>query len=557
MQRICKQCSSAFEITPDDLAFYEKVSPVFAGKKELIPPPTLCPDCRQQRRLSWRNERKFYQSKCALTGKQMISIYAPEKNFVVYGLDAWFSDQWDAATYGRPLTLSRPFFGQFEDLLKVTPLLSLLIGECENCDYTNYSYGNKSCYLLSASDYNEDSYFSSYIFKSRKCVDCLFVTDCEQCYECIDCERCTRSFFGRDLKNCSECMFCSDCQGCTDCIGCVNLRNAHYRVLNEQCTKETYAEKRAQLLATIAKSRSVIEEMVRRATANEPRRAVNLLNCEHCLGNNLINCKDCDWCFDLIESEDNRYVYQGIKARDCMDVNGVPDSELLYECAAVPTVSRSAFCASTWVGSHDLFYCYLCRACSDCFGCVSLFRKQYCILNKQYTKEEYETMVPQLITEMRKRGEWGEFFPATLSPFAYNDTSSIDYFPLSREEVMVRQWQWREENAAKQTYLGPTVEVPLRIEDVNDAITTKILTCVESGQPYRIIPQELAFYREMGLPVPRKCPDQRHKERMLLRNPRKLWSRTCAKCQREIETTYAPVRPEIVYCEECYLASVY
>ncbi|MBU0627024.1 hypothetical protein KKG31_00015 [Patescibacteria group bacterium] len=49
------------------MEFYSKVSPIIAGKKYLIPAPTLCPDCRQQRRISFRNERSLYKRKCDLT----------------------------------------------------------------------------------------------------------------------------------------------------------------------------------------------------------------------------------------------------------------------------------------------------------------------------------------------------------------------------------------------------------------------------------------------------------------------------------------------------------
>jgi Zn ribbon nucleic-acid-binding protein len=63
----CKNCNSSFEITDKDLEFYEKVSPSFNGKKYLIPSPTFCPDCRQQRRLTFRNERKLYKRKCDAT----------------------------------------------------------------------------------------------------------------------------------------------------------------------------------------------------------------------------------------------------------------------------------------------------------------------------------------------------------------------------------------------------------------------------------------------------------------------------------------------------------
>jgi len=63
----CKICSAKFDITDKDLEFYEKISPVFNSEKYLIPSPTLCPDCRHQRRLSFRNERNLYKRKCDAT----------------------------------------------------------------------------------------------------------------------------------------------------------------------------------------------------------------------------------------------------------------------------------------------------------------------------------------------------------------------------------------------------------------------------------------------------------------------------------------------------------
>jgi hypothetical protein len=73
--KICKHCQSSFEITDKDLELYDKISPSFPSpdslvsglKKIQIPSPTLCPDCRQQRRLSFRNERNLYRRKCDAT----------------------------------------------------------------------------------------------------------------------------------------------------------------------------------------------------------------------------------------------------------------------------------------------------------------------------------------------------------------------------------------------------------------------------------------------------------------------------------------------------------
>ena len=65
--KICKQCNTSFDITDRDLEFYDKVSPKIGSEKFQIPAPSLCPDCRQQRRLVFRNERKLYKRKCDAT----------------------------------------------------------------------------------------------------------------------------------------------------------------------------------------------------------------------------------------------------------------------------------------------------------------------------------------------------------------------------------------------------------------------------------------------------------------------------------------------------------
>ena len=82
--KVCTVSGTEFPITQSDLDFYEKISPTFAGQKFAIPTPTLCPEERQRRRLSFRNERRLYKRKCDLTGKDIVSIYSPEKPYKVY-----------------------------------------------------------------------------------------------------------------------------------------------------------------------------------------------------------------------------------------------------------------------------------------------------------------------------------------------------------------------------------------------------------------------------------------------------------------------------------------
>jgi len=159
-------------------------------------------------------------------------------------------------------------------------------------------------------------------------------------------------------------------------------------------------------------------------------------------------------------------------------------------------------------------------------------------------------------------GEWGEFFSPSLSPFGYNETVAMEYYPLTKEEALSKGFNWSDyEPPPPQVDRVITQEqmkkLPDNIKDIPDDIVNWVLTCEVTGKAYRIIKQELQFYREYNLPIPRRHPDQRHKDRMALRNPRKLYDRTCMKCGKPIKTTYAPDRTEIVYCEECYLKTVY
>ena len=48
--------------------------------------------------------------------------------------------------------------------------------------------------------------------------------------------------------------------------------------------------------------------------------------------------------------------------------------------------------------------------------------KSYCILNKQYTKEEWEILAEKIFASMEQDGTLGEFFPASMNPFYFNDT---------------------------------------------------------------------------------------------------------------------------------------
>lgn len=557
MQKNCRQCGQTFEINTAELDFLERVSPVVRGVTLLIPPSGYCPDCRMQRRFSYRNERFLHKRTCDLTGKSMISFYRSDASYKVFDKDAWWSDKWDPMQFGRPVDFSRSFFDQIAGLRIAVPRLGMVVTQEEGSAYSPYCVSTKNCYMCSSCVVNEDSYYCYQANDSRNCVDSNNLTKCELCYECLYCYGLFSSAFCKDSENGNGLMFCEDCRSCSDCIGCKNLVNKKNCILNKQVSEAEIKAFRDRLHSypELVKFR----DKFRSFALSLPTRASHITQCENCSGDHLRNCRNAQNCFDCVNLEDCSYlcpIPQGSK--DSRDAHYSPSTELIYNCLSTLRGSRMRLSLYAW-DCEDILYCDECFSGKNLFGCIGLRNKQYCILNKQYSKEQYETLVPKIIEQMRKDDSWGEFFPVKDSPFAYNETIAQDEFPLTREEVQKRGWRWEDlsEEPPQVTRTIPAAQLPDNMADVPDDIVNWAIESAESGRPFKIIKQELDFYRQMHLPVPRLHPEERYRKRLMLRNPRKLWERNCDNCRKTVKTTYSHERPEKIYCEECYLKAVY
>ncbi len=556
MTSSCTHCSAVLVITPEDLAFYEKVSPRIGATTLSVPPPTLCPDCRQQRRMAWRNEHTMYRSSCKNCGRAIISALSSDAQYKHFCHDCWFGDTWDGKEYGRSFDFSLPFFEQFHALHLAVPQLVVSIWNSENSDYCNYIGDVKDSYLLFGSVYSQDCYYGSPYY-SKDCVDTLVVRNCERCYECID----SRELY--DCRWCQDCIgshgltYCMDLQACSDCIGCAGLRQKKHCIFNEQLTETEYEKRKSELDLMNVNVRTMLEEKLRELAATTPHRYMQSSKTEDVSGNFVYESKNAHDVFYADKCQDCRYCAQVVDLQDCYDLNFTEENELCYEYLGAYQNNRvlfSLFCNRV----SESMYCIACHRSSHLFGCSGLKNAEYCILNKQYTKDEYERLVPRLVAAMREKNEYGEFFPVALSTFAYNETVASEYFPLSPGVVRSYGWQWSDTlpyATGRETLSWD--QVPDDIEKVPSSITQEALACVSCERNYRLIPQELAFYRTQKLSVPRQCFDCRHRSRLAKRNPRKLWHRECAKCHGPIATSYAPGRPETVCCERCYLETVY
>ncbi|PIR48585.1 hypothetical protein COU80_02645 [Candidatus Peregrinibacteria bacterium CG10_big_fil_rev_8_21_14_0_10_55_24] len=563
MQQTCAQCGSSFEITDDDLKFYEHVSPVFGGKRYSIPSPTRCPDCRQQRRLAICNEFNLYPGKCDLCGKETIVQFEPSDTRTIYCRDCWHSDKWNACDFGRDIDFTRPFFEQFKELRDSLPAQGLdMQGNVVNCDYIHYAGSSKNCYLIMHADFCEDCYYGYGFKKNTSCVDGFYNLHCELSYDCVDCHKCYHLVGSQECLNCNTGAFLRDCIGCNNCFLCVGLREKEFCFENEQLTKDEYKKRIAEIDLRSYAQYQVCKKKRRELELTHTFKEFQGHNLENCLGNHLYNCKNLRESFDCEDVEDGKCCYQVVlAAKDVHDIYQYGSNlQASYECAISGEDSfHLRFSFGCHMGCSELMYCFYMEASRDCFGCAYMQKNHHCVFNKQYTKEEYDALVLRLIEHMKQTGEWGEFFPMSLSQFGYNKTSAQMYYPLEKDGAMKISAAWSdyEPPPPQVAKVIPADKLPDNSKDIPDDVLHWAIQCEVTGKPFKITPQELRFYRQMALPLPRRSWYQRHLDRFHQRNPRTLWDRKCAKCSASIQTTYAPDRPEIVYCEDCYQKEVY
>lgn len=565
----CKNCNLEFHVGDDDRAYYAKIE---------VPAPTWCPRCREMRRMAWCNEGTLYPGKCDLCKKKIISQLAPENPRAVYCIQCWWSDKWDCMETGRDIDWNRSILEQIHELEVATPhcCVSVDIGS-ENSDYTHHAGQERNCYMIFHATFAEDCYYGYGVKKTKDSVDIHYCHQSDFCYECVDVKECYQLAWGQDCFNCSSSRFLRDCIGCMDCFMCVGLRSKKYCFMNEQLTQEEYKKRMAEInTGSYGEIQEYLKQFKRLQLKHTFRYLQNTM-IENSLGDHLYNAKDSQICFDCSNIEGCKYCSQmQLGVRFCYDIYqyGV-DAELCYECAMTGTNSyNNKFCYLCLWQVTDLTYCVESYNSKDCFGCVGLNHKEYCILNKRYSKEEYFDLKARLIEKMKADGEYGEFFPIKYCHSAYNETTANLWYPMTREEVLAKGWQWQDNLPG--TYGKETLasaEIPDDIKDVPDSVTGKILACESCTKNYKIIPQELKFYKSQKYPIPRQCFECRRLARMHQRNPRAFWKRQCmcdgegagngadhghdGRCQAEFATSFNPDRPEIVYCENCYQKTVY
>lgn len=549
--RVCKKCEQNFKVDQNDHIFYDRID---------VPVPEYCPTCRQQWRTLFRNFKTLYKRPSSKSGKMIISMYNPDVLFPVWDISEWWADDWDAIDYGLELDLSILFTTQLRELSNMVPRFAIMNSKSVNCEYSNMVLGSKNCFYVFGCVEDENCDYGHIVWYSKDCIDNIYVNKSELCYECIDCLNSNKLLYSQECESCVDSVGLYDCRGCVNCIGCVGLRQQSYQIFNKQVTKEEYQEFLDKYPLNEESSIIYILNKMEELRRKIPARALFGSHNDNVSGDHIYNSHNVHQSFDIKIGENSRYCYTAGKIIESYDATFNPNIEYGYQ--TLNSLGCNNVIATHMVqDSSYLYYSKACYSSKYLFGCFGLRNKQYCILNKQYTKEEYEKIIPQIIDGMKKSGDWGNFFPIEMCPFAYNESIASEYMPLSKEEALKQGFAWRDDIPRT---LG---QENCRYEDLpkdpdlytDENLLNKILKCESCGFNYKFISREIAFYKKMKLAIPTKCFNCRHQARMNKRNPRILNEVNCAGCGNNTMTTYPKEKHNHykIYCEECYKKEVY
>jgi len=545
--RQCEHCKSEFIISDGELSLYEKVG---------IELPAICHFCRIKLHLSFWMFGKFRKGRSDLSGESLITVL-PEKNrYPIYTLTEWHSDKWDAMSYRQDYDEKRAFFEQLQELQEKVPHPHQDGIKNTNCNWCDDVWNSKNCYLSRSMEECEDLMYSYRNIKVKNSIDAVICFTSEKCYDIADCHHSYKLFYSKHSRDCVDSYFLYDCRNCQNCFMCWNLRGKFYCIENIQYTREEYLEKLKSFnlgsYKSIQNYKKYFQEIIQKEIIHRPDFNFRIYNSD---GDYLIDCKNCHNCNTINESEDSFNCIRGLRHKSDIDANGSWYSELIGNCSGC--INAYALKYSTWSSSRYSEYLDLCIECEYCFGCVGLKKKKYCILNKQYTKESFDELRTRIIDDMKVRGEYGQFLPYSMSAGPFNFSTSFTYFPETKKEDILKLGGYWEDINESNIEGMPTSELPDDIKDVEDTIITEALICPETGWRFNISQNELIFYKENNIPLPRLYFDLRIKNSLKDLTVLQAYPYICFYCKKDIEAYYLPEwNYQKIACEKCYKQNI-
>ncbi len=548
-----QHCEGEFVITSEDIEFL---------KMFRVPAPKFCPTCRRIRRFGHMNMTRLFKRPCEAPEhtEMIISTFPEQCPFPVYDHAYMASHAFDPFSFGLTYQENTSPLEQLFTLRQRFPMPSFLNRDPSNVnsEYSSGGRDNKNCYYTSGCFSVEDVWYSGLALLSREVMDSREVKRCDTIYEVLGSDAIYKSAYIYFSKDCSDSMFLFDCRNCTDCFGCVNLRNKRYCIWNEQKTKEEYLafmeERKPFAYSYLEECKKLFWELVFSLPINASRNVAveNVFGTLNKNSRNLYNVTSSS------KAEHIRHADGCLTHRDSMDVLFSGGSERLYQITNVGSQSSNVKFSVSCKFTTESEFVFNSKNLLNCFMCFGLENKSYCIFNKQYPPEEYWPLVDTIKTEMLKRGEYGEAPELSFSAQAYNFSMGQFHFPLTRDEIerLGGYVALEPESTVGDMNILEGDAIPQKITEVDDSILDRAILCKETRRPFRIIASELAFYRKMGLPLPRVHPTTRMQEKFHMAPVGRMYPALCEHCGRSVQSMYPAEKKYHLYCEVCFQQKV-
>ncbi len=292
------------------------------------------------------------------------------------------------------------FKKRFGELKKRFPLAPNRNYQVENAGLGNWLLDCKNAYYSFDTSRSKDII---YIFDSYKAIECMdgdYVIESELCYECIDVYKVYKCIYLNYCSRMYDSAFCWDCSDSNNLFGCVHLFHKEYCIFNMQYKKDEYQTKVKELLKRPAEEN--LKEMSKLGY-KFPVTTTNVGHSENCdYGNHIHYSKNLYMCFDAAHSEDCAYLYDSHHNKNCYDLEQSFHCQDCYECIQTDNLNNCFYITNS-TRLYDSGFCDKCADGNHLFGCVELAKKEYCILNKQYSKDQYEKEINEIMESFRSR----------------------------------------------------------------------------------------------------------------------------------------------------------
>lgn len=526
----CSVSGEKFQISDLEIELRQK-----AGFDTL---PTTAPWVRMRHRGAFWPHWHLYRRKCDRTGQFIISVFSPDCPYPV-----WYRKEWleHADPPSAEFDPDQAVFPQMWEFFQRSPLPHKNGTGNQNCEYSDDCWYSKNCYLAHSIVECEDLKYCYRILYIKDCQFCAFTFHSELCTDAINCYRCFDVRYALHCRNCHNCSFLYDCRNCSDCLFCFNLRNKQYCIGNRQLTKEQFEmEKKKWNFASRTVYDQAKEHFAHMMKTLAWHRAAFVDKCHESTGNFLDNCKNCHNCYFTGNTEDGTNGIRGdINVKSSTDMMGFFESELLCDTVQVQDKCYTIQASHNCTQCRFCTYCAYCFQCEHCFGCCGLVGKKYHIFNRKYSPKEYEKLRAKIVEKMKETGEWTQFFPGYFAPNPYDESWSINHFPLTDSEKKTLGFRLSSPVERRDPKALSPDKIPDTAEDVAEELSQKVFWDPVLHRPFKILKADIAFAQKMQVPLPNTFYTRRLRENFAwLFFDGKMRETTCGRSGAKIHTTW-------------------